>query len=156
LSDACQDIYEEVRQKAKIYFNQGYNCAQAVALSNVEVLKGHTGGIRQIAAGFGQGMSAGCACGALTGGVMAISLLLAGPDIKGFDKVISEAAAELNQRFINEFGLTCCRGLRRKLSPFKNARCKEITIVTAAITMELVLARKMQGSTAVGVHPLEV
>lgn len=154
MSGAEQDIYGEVRRKAKIYFNQGYNCAQAVALSNVEMLKGQTDGIIQLAAGFGHGMSAGCVCGALAGGVMAISLLLAGPATMGFDKEISETTAELHQRFINEFGLTCCRGLRKKLSPFKNARCKEITSTTAAITMELLLARKLPGSASVGVHPL--
>ncbi|MDD4238277.1 MAG: C-GCAxxG-C-C family protein [Desulfotomaculaceae bacterium] len=154
MSGAEQDICEEVREKAKIYFNQGYNCAQAVALSNVEMLKGPTDGIIQLAAGFGHGMSAGCACGALAGGVMAISLLLAGPATKGFDKEISEMSAELHQRFVKEFGLTCCRGLRKKLSPFKNARCRDITATTAAITMELLLARKRPSSASVGVQPL--
>ena len=155
MSNTEQDICEEVRGKAEIYYNQGYNCAQAVALSNVEILKGQTEGIIQLAAGFGKGMSAGCACGALAGGVMAISLLLAGPATKGFDKEISETAAELHQRFINEFGQTCCRGLRKKLSPFKNARCKDITSTTAAITMELLLARKRPSSVSVGVQPLQ-
>jgi C_GCAxxG_C_C family probable redox protein len=87
-------------------------------------------------------MSAGCTCGALAGGVMAISLLLSGPDTRGFDKKISETAAKLHQRFVNEFGQACCRGLRKKLSPFKNARCKDITGTTAAMTMELILASK--------------
>ncbi|TEB07438.1 putative redox-active protein [Pelotomaculum schinkii] len=149
MSDAYQDVCEDVRSKAMMYFNQGYNCAQAVALSNVEMLKGQTDGIIQLAAGFGHGISAGCACGALTGGVMAISLLLANPDTKGFDKEISETAAKLHQRFVNEFGQACCSGLRKKLSPLKNARCKEITGTTAAMTMELVLAAKIKKSTPV-------
>lgn len=155
MSDAYQDVCEDVRNKAMTYFSQGYNCAQAVAMSTVEMLnKGQTDGIRQLAAGFGHGMGAGCACGALTGGVMAISLLLAGPDTKGFDKEIAEAAAKLHQQFVNEFGQACCRGLRKKFSPFKNARCKEITGTTAAMTMELVLAGKKKKSTSVCVQPL--
>jgi C_GCAxxG_C_C family probable redox protein len=147
--DAYQDIYGDVRNKAIMYFDQDYNCAQAVALSNVEILKGQTDGIKQLAAGFGHGMSAGCACGALVGGVMTISLLFSGPDTRGFDKEISETVAKLHQQFVNEFGMACCSGLRKKLSPFKNARCREITGTTAAMTMELVLERKMKKSTPV-------
>jgi C_GCAxxG_C_C family probable redox protein len=154
MGEQYQDICEDVRSKAKMYFSQGYNCAQAVAVSNieafqVEALQGQTEIIRQIAAGFGGGMNAGCACGALTGGVMAISLLLAGPDTKGFDKEVADIVAKLHQRFVNEFGLACCRGIRKKLSPFNNKRCKEITGTTAAITMELLLDQKRKKSTAV-------
>lgn len=136
------DMIDEVRNKAEKYFDQEYNCAQAVALSNVEVLEGQTEGIRQLSAGFGHGMNAGCACGAISGGVMAISLLLAGPETKGFDRNITEATAELHRRFIQEFGMTCCKGLRKKLSPFNNARCKKITSTTAIITLELLLDKK--------------
>jgi C_GCAxxG_C_C family probable redox protein len=149
MGDQYQDICEDVRSKAKMYFSQGYNCAQAVAASNIEALQGQTDIIRQIAAGFGGGMSAGCVCGALTGGVMAISLLLAGPDTKGFDKELADIVAKLHQRFVNEFGLACCRGLRKKLSPFKNNRCKEITGTTAAMTVELLLEQKGKKSTSV-------
>lgn len=137
-----QDLHEEVRIRAENYFNQDYNCAQAVAMSCAELLNGQTEGIKQVAAGFGHGMNAGCTCGALAGGVMAISILLAGPNTKGFDKEIVEAAADLNKRFVNEFGLTCCRGLRKKLSLYKNSRCREITSKTAAITLDLLLTRK--------------
>lgn len=150
--DAYKDVYRDVRNKAEMYFSQGYNCAQAVAISTVEILGGKTEGITQLAAGFGHGMSAGCTCGALAAGVMAIGLLLAGSDTRGFDKEISETVAKLHQRFVDEFGLACCRGLRKKLSPFKNSRCKEITGATAAITVELVLAQKMKKSTAVRVQ----
>ncbi len=133
---------EEVRRRAEKYFNDGYNCAQAVAMSNIEVFNGRTEGIIQLAAGFGHGMNSGCACGAISGGVLAIGFLLSGPGIKGFDRTITEVTAELHRRFIDEFGLTCCKGLRKKFSPLKNARCKKITGNTAAITLELLLSRK--------------
>lgn len=135
------DLEKVVRDRAGRYFDQEYNCAQAVALSNLEVFNGQTENIRQLAAGFGHGMNAGCTCGAIAGGVMAISLLLAGPETRGFDGNIAETTAELHRRFIREFGLTCCKGLRKKLSPFKNARCKKITVTTAALTLELLLAK---------------
>lgn len=136
-------MYEEVRRRAENYFKQDYNCAQAVALSNLEILGGQTGGVMQLAAGFGHGMGAGCACGALVGGVMAISSLLAGPETKGFDREITEAAAQLHREFVTEFGTACCRGLRKKLSPTKNKKCREITAKTAVLTMELLLSRGM-------------
>ena len=142
MDDKHRDICEEARKRAEDYFNQEYNCAQAVALSCLELLGGNTDGIKQLAVGFAHGMGAGCACGALTGGVMAVSSLLAGPETKGFDREIEEAAAELHQKFVNEFGQACCRGLRKKLSPFKNSRCREITSKTAALTMELLLTRR--------------
>lgn len=135
------DIYEEVKNRAEKYFEQGYNCAQTVALSNIELLGGKTEGIIELAAGFGHGMSAGCTCGALSGGVMAIGRLLAGAETKGFNKEIASTTEKLHQRFTQEFGTTCCRSLRKKFSPFKNARCKMITIETANFTLELLKAR---------------
>ncbi|BAF58308.1 MAG: C_GCAxxG_C_C family protein [Pelotomaculum sp.] len=149
-----QDLYEEVRSRAGRYFDEGYNCAQAVALSNIEALKGRADGVRQLAAGFGRGMNAGCACGAVCGGILAIGCLLAGPETKGFDETVEEAAAELHRRFAAEFGLVCCKGLRKKLSPFKNARCRNITVTAAAITLDLLLARKKPSPAPVGVHAL--
>ncbi len=140
MDDKHREICEETSQRAENYYRQDYNCAQAVALSCVELLGGKTDGIKRLAVGFAHGMGAGCTCGALTGGVMAISIMLAGPETKGFDKEIQKAAVELHRRFVNEFGQACCRGLRKKLSPFKNSRCREITTKTAALTMDLLLS----------------
>jgi C_GCAxxG_C_C family probable redox protein len=136
------DLDEEVRCRAEKYFDDGYNCAQAVALSNIEVFSGRTEGIKQLTAGFGHGMNAGCVCGAISGGVLAMGYLLAGSDSKGFDQIIKETTAELHRRFVGEFGLTCCKGLRNKYSLLKGARCKKITVTTAAITLELLQAQK--------------
>ncbi|MFA5385201.1 MAG: C-GCAxxG-C-C family protein [Eubacteriales bacterium] len=133
---------EEVGKKAALCFEQGYNCAQAVALSNAELMGCSTEGIKQIAAGFGYGLNSGCACGALAGGVMAIGMLLANPETKGFDKAIGEMSLELQKRFTDKFGSTCCRILRKKFSPLKNAHCKMITVTTAVITMELLMQSK--------------
>ncbi|KAF1085520.1 putative redox-active protein [Sporotomaculum syntrophicum] len=130
------NLDEEVRRKAEKYFDAGYNCAQAVALSNIEVFNGDTEGIIKFTAGFGHGMNAGCVCGAISGGVLAIGSLLTGPDGKA-NRAIKETTAELHRRFIDEFGLTCCKGLRKKYSFLKNTRCKKITVTTAAITLAL-------------------
>jgi len=138
----------EVRSRAEKYFDDGYNCAQAVALSNIEAFNGRTEGIKQLLAGFGHGMNAGCVCGAISGGVLAMGNLLADSESKGFDKTIKETTAELHRRFVGEFGLTCCRGLRNKYSLLKGARCKKITVATAAITFALLQAQKTKISEA--------
>ena len=145
------EIYEEVGKKAGTYFDSGYNCAQAVALSNIETLGGQTSGIIELAAGFGEGLGAGCTCGALAGGVMALGVLLANLETKGFDRRIVLASAELHRRFVAEFGTACCRSLRKKLSPFKNKRCRGVTVVTSPLAMEIVLANKQGLAASVGI-----
>ncbi|OPX90195.1 MAG: putative redox-active protein (C_GCAxxG_C_C) [Pelotomaculum sp. PtaB.Bin104] len=144
--DNRQELYKRVKKRAKWYFEQDYNCAQAVALSNIEAFGGRTEGIIQLAAGFGKGMNAGCSCGAFAGGIMALGRLLSGPDSRGFDRQIEEAAAELHQRFVSEFGLTCCKGLRNKLSLLN--KCKKITVTTATLTLELLLAKQAKATGA--------
>lgn len=139
-----QELYERVKSRAEWYFDRDYNCAQAVALSNIEAFNGPTEGIIQLAAGFGKGMSDGCTCGAFAGGVMTLGRLLSGPDPGGFDRQVTNAAKALHQKFIAQFGMTCCKGLRKKLYPLNNARCKRITVITAALTMELLLANQVQ------------
>ena len=146
------NLHQEVTKRAEKYFAQGFNCAQAVALSNLELLGGQTAGVVQLAAGLGHGMNAGCTCGALSGGVLAIGSMLAGEQAKGFDKQVVKASAELHRRFVQEFGSTCCRTLRKKLSPLKNARCKHITAVTAGITLEVLQQSGAAQSSFVGVH----
>ncbi|MTI79558.1 MAG: C_GCAxxG_C_C family protein [Firmicutes bacterium] len=147
-----ENLNKEVMKKAEKYFEHGFNCAQAVALSNLEYLGGQTNGVIQLAAGFGHGMNAGCTCGALSGGVLAIGSLLADEKTKGFDKQVVKATSELQQRFINEFGSTCCRTLRKKLSLFKNTRCKHITAITAAITMEVIQRSDVNQSSSISIH----
>jgi len=142
------DSDAEVRSRAEKYFDAGYNCAQAVALSNIEVFDGRTEGVIQLLAGFGHGMNAGCVCGAISGGVLAVGNLLAGAESKGFDKTIKATTAELHRRFVDEFGVTCCRSLRKKYSLLKGARCKKITVTTAAITFALLQAQKAKNSAA--------
>lgn len=69
------DSEDQACETAVKYFTDGYNCAQSVLLA----LSGHWGFksevIPKIATGFGGGIGrCGSVCGALTGGVMALSL----------------------------------------------------------------------------------
>lgn len=52
--------HNEVIKRAEKYFDAGFNCAQAVALSNIETFGGKTEGIIQLTAGFGHGLHLWC------------------------------------------------------------------------------------------------
>jgi C_GCAxxG_C_C family probable redox protein len=106
-----------IEEAAKRNFNSGFNCAESVllAVSNELNATGGMGGqvIPRIATGFGGGISRnGDVCGALVGGVMAMSLAL------GRDKAEQgrEPCYPAVDRFYNEF--------RAK---FGSCKCRELT-----------------------------
>jgi C_GCAxxG_C_C family probable redox protein len=114
-------------EKAAALFDGGYNCAQAVlqattGRSDPELLA--------MAAAFGGGIGAsGCLCGAVTGGVMALSL-----------SGQAERGGQLVATFREEFRTTCCRGLSkdyRWLSSEHKANCRRITVAAAGMVEKL-------------------
>jgi C_GCAxxG_C_C family probable redox protein len=62
-------------ERAAEHFKRGYNCAQSVLLTMLEHWHVKNELVPKIATGFGGGIGrCGSVCGALTGGVMAISI----------------------------------------------------------------------------------
>src|SRR5512136_1939070 len=102
---------EAARAKAEQYYQTGqYLCSEAIFLVANEFL-GHPvpDNMVRLASGFPIGMgTAGCACGALTGGVMALGLKFgretAGAEMPG----MFAAAKELHDRFKARRKITCC------------------------------------------------
>jgi len=100
-------------ETATKHFKDGYNCSQSVLLSMVEYWKFKDELIPKVATAFGGGMArCGSACGALTGGLMAIGIKY------GTNEPLSEKAArayELAETFYRRFekqnGSTICREL---------------------------------------------
>ena len=99
------------------YHKEGYNCAQSVAGAFAD-LTGHSPAqMMAMASGFGGGVGGShCElCGAVSGGVLVLSLLYAHPD--GDHKVSKMAvyakAKEFRRRFEEVFGLTRCGDLLR-------------------------------------------
>lgn len=106
-----------LEEVAKRNFNSGFNCAESVLLAVTAELdatgrtKEHV--IPRIATGFGGGIGRnGDVCGALTGGVMAISLVF------GRDKPEEsrEPCYPVVDRFYNDFR-----------SKFGSCKCRELT-----------------------------
>lgn len=99
---------------------------------------------RRLGTGFCHGMGgAGCSCGALTGGVMALSLLLGpkadhGLSRKEFDRV----SRKMHDRFKERFRATCCRVLTKRFKDDPKGRrrnCLALTRGGAEMAVSLLL-----------------
>ena len=105
-----------IEEQAKLYFNNGYNCAESVLLavcresghSESEIIKF----IPRMATGFGGGIARnGGICGALTGGLMALGLALGRDDSQQSREPCYPAADQFYNEFVERFGHSSCREL---------------------------------------------
>ena len=108
-----------LEEQARSNFDSGYNCAESVLLVVSSKSRASRRGadryVPRIATGFGGGMArSGDICGALIGGVMAISLAM------GRDRPEESRDACYNavDRFYNEFAKT-----------FGSCKCRDLTKV---------------------------
>ncbi len=106
---------DQAEEKVRAYFYQGYNCAQSVLQVLQEAWQLSGGVDPRPALGFGGGVGGGGdACGALSGGVMAISLLV-GDHSKGDVEADKAKARKLGQEyrasFKEKFGTVGCSEL---------------------------------------------
>ncbi|MCX7970964.1 MAG: C-GCAxxG-C-C family protein [Negativicutes bacterium] len=129
----------------RLYRADGFYCTEAV----LKVIRDRFAPwaddyIIRMSSGFPVGVGyAGCMCGALAGGIMALGLLL-GRDQPGDRKIdqIQARARELHDWFISRFGSTCCRVLTggQPDNSANNARCHRFTAdVTARVCDVLLL-----------------
>lgn len=113
----------------KLFKENSHNCAEAVCRA-ILLTAGRDCPVEtvRLASAFGRGMGgAGCACGALVGGQMAVGAFFGREAETGYppDKC-AEAAALLHKRFQKENGATCCRILHKGLdfgTPEQLASC---------------------------------
>jgi C_GCAxxG_C_C family probable redox protein len=105
-------VIEEAAKRSREHFMSGYYCAESVLLAVSEAMGVETDLIPKIATGFCSGMGrTGNQCGALSGGILGISLFTGrsepGDTVdKNYAKV-----RELINTFENKFGSTSCFGL---------------------------------------------
>lgn len=101
----------------------------------------------RVASTLPQGLGeSGCACGALTGGVLALGLFLGRSSPGARDKLHARAAASLlHSRFKKRFGSSCCRVLTGKVkddSMRHAVQCATLTAETAEMVAQLLLERR--------------
>jgi len=141
------EIVPLARKRAENLFTDLKLCCSEALL--LVLNHGFNGGLsseqaKQLGAGFCGGMGeAGCSCGALSGAIMGIGLLL-GPHSKDGlrKKRFRQLAREMHDRFHEQFSSTCCRVLIKDFGRKSKSRtefCAELTGITAEIAVQLLL-----------------
>jgi C_GCAxxG_C_C family probable redox protein len=100
-------------ERASSYFLKGYNCAQSVLLTMFEHWNGRNELVPKIATGFGSGIGrCGSVCGALVGGVMALSVRFGTNEPSSEKrKKAYELACAFYKTFEKQNGSVLCREL---------------------------------------------
>ena len=121
------------------YLLKRMNCAEAVSKTVLEAGGCAPAVIDAVVAascGFGAGIGGtGCVCGALAGGVMALSLLA-----NGDSKLVRENSRQLHASFVEKHKVTCCRALGRGLAygtPERKQYCSGLVRDVAELAVEL-------------------
>ena len=141
---------KRIVKKGDKLHQEGFNCAESVLMLVTGEWKAESPLIPRIATGFGGGMGRqGYVCGALSGGVLAISYKY-GRD-KAMDKVARDKTyvlvRELFKQFREEFGSISCRDLidcdlttsegLAKLEKIHPEKCARYIAQTAEIVLKL-------------------
>lgn len=122
------------KRMASKYFKSRYNCAQSVILAAAKAckMKPPEELVRSTRV-FGGGIGySGCLCGALAGALLTIGYLCSKPE---------KRAGEFIKIFIETFGSSCCRTLRKGMdykNPELKRHCAMITEETASLLIDFV------------------
>lgn len=136
-----------LKDAARTYYSQGYNCAEALLrAANDRYALGLDERALKTAAGFGGGMGAEKACGALTGAVAALGPMLVegrAHDAQGFGPLCAAWVA----RFTQALGGDQCGPLKKLHRRQDGSRCLA-TVELAAEAFEAFLAERGLSSPA--------
>jgi C_GCAxxG_C_C family probable redox protein len=133
---------DAARDAAELY-DRGVFCAEAVLqVVNARAPHPMPDDVVRLGTGFCGGMGgAGCSCGALAGGVMAVGLLAGRNSLDEPWEPSYYPAHELHDRFRRTFGATCCRTIVRPLGGLdgegRHDYCVGVTGAAAGFVIEL-------------------
>lgn len=135
--EVVDDVATQVADEAEGFYRSGkMHCAEAVLASvRKRFAPQLPEEVVQMAAGFGGGSGAGCICGAVSGGTMALGLVMAGDK-----KAASAMTRELHKWFKDQYGATCCK----ILTTHGKKGCVNLTATTAGKVAELLLAQGVE------------
>lgn len=95
------------------YHNQGYNCAQAVAMPFCDEMGLTPELVKRATEGFGAGMGGRTqTCGALSGAVMVAGVLLADPDNPSSKMGTYKVCAKMSEQFVAHCGSGVCEVIK--------------------------------------------
>lgn len=104
----CNELAEECRAVAEELYRSGvYHCAEAVLESiRRKFAPEMPSAVVGTVSGFGGGSASGCICGAVSGGTVAIGMVLQDK------KKTTSLTKELHVWFKQKYGVTCCKIIR--------------------------------------------
>ncbi len=131
----------DIEQKTFTFLHSGFNCAEAILKSFVELYnKEPDPGITKFASGFGGGIGRShCeTCGALTGGIIALGCLFGREDPSDDKQKVYSLSAEFRNQFLKNFSSTNCQKILDLMEKQKiKLDCKKLTAEAAGILYEI-------------------
>jgi C_GCAxxG_C_C family probable redox protein len=106
VESTSESIAEQVAGEAEALYRSGkMHCAEAVlAAVQSNFRPDSPAEMVRLAAGFGGGSGVGCICGAVSGGTMALGLVL-----EDDPRRVKKLTQDLHRWFKEEYGPTCCK-----------------------------------------------
>jgi C_GCAxxG_C_C family probable redox protein len=134
---------KSVEERTNGYFKSGHYCSEAVLKSITGVYdKAFDPDLVRAGSGFGGGFGSSHkeACGALTGGIIALGLLYGRTKPTQDPSFLKELVNTYRDRFEREFGSTNCGGLLESLGEQDDNfnKCGELTTRAAGILAEII------------------
>ena len=140
-------LVKEACNKAGGYYEQGYNCAEALFLTFREYMTPELSrDLVRMATPFGGGMGrSGCTCGAISGAMLIVGAARGRISADGSRVDSYDLAGEFHKRFKSEFGSACCRVLNRHdfHTPEQAKTCHRIIGNSAGLFMQMLQERDL-------------
>ncbi len=142
-----------------LYVTQKFWCSEAVLVALNRCLNGGLSDAQALAIGapFSKAMgNSGCMCGAVSGAVMAVGLILGQSHPYRHRRNLRHSARRLHDQFISRYGSTCCRVLTRHVSQDKKAlvaQCADHVAHAARMAAQLILERQPDRAAMVRPKP---
>jgi len=127
---AEESVAEKAAGEAEGLYRSGkMHCAEAVLMAVRNVLTPEVPEeVVQLAGGFGGGSGTGCLCGAVSGGTIALGMVL-----KGDKKRTAALTKDLHHWFKSEYGAACCKVILQN----RGKVCPELTGKVAGKVAEM-------------------
>jgi len=134
-------IKKDIEQTTFTYFHSGFNCAESILKTFVELdSKELYQDITKFASGFGGGIGGShCeTCGAFTGGIIALGCMFGRKDPGKDKQKVYSLSAEFRNRFLKKFNSTNCQKILDMMEKQEiKLDCKKLTAETAGILYEI-------------------
>ena len=141
---------KKVIEDAEEDFRQGFFCSEAV-LDSICRNFGYDTSVVKLSSGMRGGLRAGCLCGAVNGGVMALGMVFGRSDLSPHDDPRSQQSSMLSRELHDWFkeangkNSTCCRVLTRGFDKSKQEhfpQCIYYTGICAGKVAEIIIREK--------------